>query len=894
QPFKIFTLPINTRATTVAATHTQQRFFDLWHRWRPCESALVTVVPTSMAPFRPTLQPRSFNSIVQTSLQRRPYSSNPTKPTPPQAPAPPLPSSSSRHPSKTTSSSHGSGKKPEWTAAMNDQLIQWRRDDGLSWREIGSRFGISNVGCLKHYRNVVQPALDPSHGWTDGFKDGRILHRRLVWGSPWTEIAKEVGLDPAVCMARYKVVLEPAMAAAQSRGNSGIGGVVDKLEESPSSSVAVLQTVLKKWQWRLEEVLQWYRQRVKVIGPVNTKLPEEWQWTSAMDDSLWTMHQQGKDWDHIATALEMSKDACRRRFRLRFLDTVAEQQQQQQQMQTIQLQQQSPSVGRPSRDIWTPALDEQLIWLRQQAGLSWRDIGARLCVSHVACRHRYEATLWPERTQFWSHERETELASYLQQGKEAEEIAAAMGNRVHPMAIGRHARAMALRERRRQRRKEQEAIRYLRRARRAETDLSMWETGSSGEMCPAALEKFYTDEDWDRLLSESHTTLAPGLDMDREKQKEVWRQQQGVWTITQETTLIQQVLQHGLGNGSKADSDLWRTISSAVGGGHSPEACRIRWKNLDMPVHLVAPIPGADWPLEREQAFWRIWQDERPDVQWGNMAQALGDSVTVKECKQYFTSVRAKLLSKSIPSHLAQHILDARLERLSKAMVLHKGGGGTLFWNKARSTQLQSLARVLYGPQWWQRRRLVWRKVARQMGITTAQCRQHWAYLKNAFREGWTRDEVLLLERGVRVYGEDWVAIRSRFLPYRTVRAVRRKWLTISDYGAKVTVDEYMTLMGRIQALREQQDDGRDRIDWSRVAVQLPGWTPAPCRRVWEASYAYLLETTTFSAEEDIWLVSNMDPTSPQDWEGVPQQLDSSKSPWLYRLRWCQLMMPTS
>ncbi|KAG0253997.1 hypothetical protein DFQ27_007099 [Actinomortierella ambigua] len=913
---------------TSTATNALQQFLEFWCRWRPCLSSLMPCDSTSphrdfsaQASIQSTFQCRSYNTMTKLA---------PQTPPPPPGPASTIANGGSGGRSSSSSGSSSgvggrSGKKPEWTAAMNTQLIEWR-NDGLSWRDIGARLGISNVGCLKHYRNVVQPALDPSHGW-DAHKDGLILHRRLVLGTPWAGIGQALDLEPQLCMARYKVVLEPVLAGDPAAG-------VDRLESS-----SVLQAALQKWQWQPEEVLRWYQQRVQGVGIVNTRLPEEWQWTGAMEDRLWAMHQQGQDWEKIATELEMSKDACRRRFKLRFLDKVVVDGSQaptstlpplppspsppsplssSSPLSSLSsLSSSSPSispddkqgrkeilmVGRPPKDIWTSELDEQLVQLRQQLGLSWREIGSKLCISHVACRRRYETTVWPERTRFWNNEREAELATYLHQGKDVEEIAAAMGENVHPMAVRQQAKAIVKQEQRTKRLREQ-AVRHQRRdmAERARVG-ETWEVAQAGELSPATLERFYTNEDWDRLLrgvddddgdggghGDGHGPNVKESGLSREQLQEAWRQQQGTWTIEQETTLIQQVLQRGLGSSGKDGVDLWRKISSAVGGGHSSVACRIRWKNLDMPVQQTVPIPAVEWPLERELAFWQIWRDERPEVRWDRVARALGEFVTAKECEQYFSSMTSKLLSVSVPNFVVQRVYEERLERLSKAMVL--GKGGPLLWTKRRSTQLQSLARVLYGPHWWRRRRLVWRKVARQMGITKVQCRQHWAYLKSAFREEWTREEVEQLERGVRAHGEDWAAIRQEFLPHRTVRAVRCKWFTISDHGAKVTVDEYMTLMGRVEALREQQDRDDGRIDWSDVSSQLPGWTPAPCRRVWESSYASLLEKTVFSAEEDLWLVSNMDPAAPQDWEAVPQQLDSTKLPWAYRLRWCQLMMP--
>ncbi|KAG0240456.1 Myblike DNAbinding domain-containing protein [Actinomortierella wolfii] len=699
------------------------------------------------------------------------------------------------------------------------------------------------------------PALDPQYGW-NAHKDGMILYRRLVLGNSWQEIGKLVNLDPIVCMARFKVVLEPVLAKSPGAG---------ALEES-----SVFQAVMQEWQWQPVELQRWYQQRVEVVGFVNTKLSEEFRWTQAMENQLWKMHQQGYDWSAIATALEMSEESCLRRFKLRFLDKAD--------LDPATVKK-VVGIGRPSRAIWTPELDEQVIRLRK-LGLTWREIGSKLQISHVSCRKRYEAILWPKATQYWNDERSATLAEYLRQGRDLDEISEAMGDEIHPMAIDRQARAVLKQVQKERRQKEKEVLKLQRAYSSGEKE--KWEESGGNELSPASLEQYFSEEDWNRLLSDDETISKSN--MSRQQQKESWRNIHGCWTIEQETTLIQQVLRRGLG-----DYDHWKEIASVVGGGHSPEACRIRWKNLDMPVKQAASIPTG-WSLVREQNFWRIWREQRPDICWDRIAQELGENVTAQECEQYFDYMSAPFRSKSIPRHLFQKLLEERLDRLSESMARK---GGVLFWTKPRSTQLQTLARIFYGPHWWRRRRILWRKVAKQMGsgVTRLQCHQHWSYLKPIFRATWTRDEVKLLEKGVRIYGEDWPAIRHAFLPHRTVSALRRKWLIISDHGAKLTVDEYMTLLTSIQAACKQSGSSTE-IDWVRIASQLPGWAPAPCRRVWESSYLYLLQNTEFSAEEDHWLVLNMDPAAPQDWEAVPQQLDSTKSPWLYRLRWCQLMMP--
>ncbi|KAG0307493.1 Myblike DNAbinding domain-containing protein [Dissophora globulifera] len=395
------------------------------------------------------------------------------------------------------------------------------------------------------------------------------------------------------------------------------------------------------------------------------------------------------------------------------------------------------------------------------------------------------------------------------------------------------------------------------------------------------------------------------------------------WTFDEETMLIQQVLRHG------AETGQWGLIASQLTGIHTAEECRTRWKQLDIPVAQNL----SKWSRIEESTFWILWQEFGSD--FDRISKLSGGERSPEECQRYFKAKtvgfpdldkdmntfrnRVEKLQATLPVARQKYMFTKeRSLRLQKAMQLFK----------RRTTNARTSSPVP-SSSWGS-----WSWVANivQRGLSATACMDHWYYLRRDMDliygpvekgqtfvtpttpNSWSHEELKLLDQGVRELGHVWSEIQDRFLPWRSTRSIRQRWLLISNKSVRVTEDEYYTIISA--------GEKTEQIDYDVLASKLPGWNRSPCRRVFETSYKHILATTVWLPEDDQLLVEKVLETKGRDWnviakhfkgvqtaraplyEEVSKRTDlirvddvdtpmrTHKTAWQCRLRWCQLVDP--
>ncbi|KAG0203059.1 hypothetical protein BGX28_004555 [Mortierella sp. GBA30] len=224
-----------------------------------------------------------------------------------------------------------------------------------------------------------------------------------------------------------------------------------------------------------------------------------------------------------------------------------------------------------------------------------------------------------------------------------------------------------------------------------------------------------------------------------------------------------------------------------------------------------------------------------------------------------------------------------------------------------------------------------------QRGLSPTSAIDHWSYLRQNMdviygpleerqtaikpqkSSSWSHEESKLLDQGIRELGSSWSEIQQRYLPWRTTRSIRQRWLIMSDKSAKVTEDEYYTIVAAGNSSQE--------INYETLVKKLSGWNRSPCRRVFETSYKHIVKNMVWSPEEDQLLIKKTLEEHGRDWNAIARHfecgiqpamaplyaeaiareqqqngvdnnnvseppLKTRKTAWQCRLRWCQLVQP--
>lgn len=599
----------------------------------------------------------------------------------------------------------------------------------------------------------------------------------------------------------------------------------------------------------------------------------------------------------------------------------------------------APLTTGSKRATWDPATDQTIVKM-VEAGKSWPEIGYALHRPYPSCYSRYYSALDPVLKEPWSPDVIRQIDAWVRQGVCWKTIAKEL--RMRPVSC--KAKWMSLNK-------------FDTFSEAGLSDLGLQDkpaeamvattdnndsTNSKNKVRWIAFSKEESEsilrlveqhgsDNWDQVLEGFQASFLrsspPGTKLSRQQQKANQRLHEVTasmlrhqhsrvvrdrlhWTLDQETVLIQQVLQHGT-------EGHWENIAQRVGC-HSAEACRSHWKQLDMPTHS-APIK---WNKTEQSTFWSLWQEFGSNFE--RLAKLCGGQHSAADCQRYFEDMTQEFPDPDRDPDAFQK----KVEALRKVLptVPQK-----FIFTKTRSLRLQRAMRYLrrhYGSTAVMKGAWNWIADRVQRGLPKTACMEHWMYLrmnmdviygpleqgktviKPTFSSAWSHEELKLLDQGIRALGFSWIEIQRKFLPWRTTRSLRQRWLLMSDKSTQVTEEEYYTIV--------TAGDTSSEIDYDALARSMTGWNRSPCQRVFETTYKHLLATSVWLPEEDQLLIEKTLQVKGRDWEAIARHFDgvrtasaplftetmaridpasslplrTHKTAWQCRLRWCQLMAP--
>ncbi|KAF9337518.1 hypothetical protein BG006_004344 [Podila minutissima] len=524
----------------------------------------------------------------------------------------------------------------------------------------------------------------------------------------------------------------------------------------------------------------------------------------------------------------------------------------------------SPTSFRYQKLRFTPELDAELIRLKA-LGKSWTSIGAILAIPPRSCHRRYATTLDPRlHDAKWTEERLALLDDLVSQGKPWGDIAATFGlNSDSCQAKWKSIAKPKDKDRNRQ-----------------------FDTLQSKLLLQ--LVEQHGDQDW-KLIMRGFMTQMGSRDMAKvtpEQLKHQYlrlqRKPVHVWSLNDETLLIQHVLKHG--------TSQWESIAEKFkDNAHTPEQCREKWASMDM--HSRSLKPKA-WYKGEQGNFWRLWKRYGND--WAAIAAAIPRR-TPAQVQAFFEQATAKF-DREDPEKFQEQV-EQVADRLSAYV--------TIVWKKEDSDRLWEVAeqcRKETGTG-----RIVWKEVAAKMhlGLSSDQYKHHHYYLRTVLEGGlsglWSEKEVLTLERAVKEYGRDWKEISRRFFPRRNAKSLCHKYNTVMHRGNYISLEEYDALMSKVDQQEQEfmkrrsilSNDEMDEFEpnWKEVVRIMPGeWSEEQCRQAYEASFKNHLKSP-WTDEQDQLLMDAIKLLGRKNWSGIAQQIPG-KHTWECRLRWSELHEP--
>ncbi|KAF9955127.1 hypothetical protein BGZ72_004006 [Mortierella alpina] len=523
---------------------------------------------------------------------------------------------------------------------------------------------------------------------------------------------------------------------------------------------------------------------------------------------------------------------------------------------------------------FTPEIDQEILRLRKQ-GLSWPAIGSALGLPHRSCHRRYVAGLDPGLQELWTEQKVQRLDELVAQGKSWSEIANDLGSSSTSCQA-----------------KWKSMTRPKDRDRNRQFDLLQ-------SKILLQLVEEHGEDNW-KMVMRGFMMQLGGRDMAkvtpeqlRHQYYKLLRRPTRVWSLNEETALIQHVLKHGTGK--------WDDISQALRH-HSPEQCKEKWLTLDMTTKI--PKEKAWYKAERGN-FWRLWQ--RYGENWTSIADALPNR-TAAQCEALFKRETARFPKDDLEA------FQQRTKALAEEMSQHK----CYIWKKEESDRLWAVAEECRGTL--SQGRIMWSKVAEkmQMDLKPEQMKHHHYYLRTVRAGGlgglWREDEVKKLEMAVREVGRNWRLISQLYLPGRNSKSISHKFYSIQNKGSYISEKEYDTLMLNVD--QQEQDfnqkyniaDKSSNVDpgeqggsvpsrtftpdWQEIARSMPGaWTAEDCRNAYEHSFKGHLKNSKWTPEEDEALLQATKDLGRKNWIGIATSVPG-KDTWECRLRWSELQKP--
>ncbi|KAF9575140.1 hypothetical protein EC968_004366 [Mortierella alpina] len=831
-------------------------------------------------------------------------------------------------------------KRHRWCDHMDALLVDLRRR-GLSWRQIGTVFGMVPMTCYMRYQYRLVPNM--KSGWVPPeINASNVPYYLLAHRTRPLPASKATSTNtgtPSLLATNYtntSGASEPENGSALSQPGQGNSGAI----------VASLGIVDEDFSYNVHEK---HSSRA---------------WTAEEDVEILQLRQDGASFSNIGSRLRIDARQCYHRY-YTVLDPALQQKE------------------------WTPEMVEKLRFYVDQ-GLAWTTISKDLGFHRLACKEKYKEISRPISS---SSSPSTSLSSSSGSSNDTTKLSDASIS-----VAGDENSSGRTEGDKRSLESDKEGHRQGDYDDDEEDDGD--EAGDDGDDFIDDYQGDYKgtepeesafaddDEDNDDLLdanasddgerSDDGDQIRVGRRSGRSQRasaaeasaamaKNIWDQSsylrdlEKTWRPEEETALIQHVLR----NGTRG----WHDISQALGGHHSPEECRAYWKHLDMPVRRAEHRPSK-WDPHREAQFWRLWLEHKSSFEEisRKLSKSRGSAenehskkssrqsslLTVfspEDCEELFND-RIRQFIKPDPDsdNKSAEEVQKRLEKEYVDLAYARSKPPVFRWDKEKSVKLQKLVRQRLRTRGVHVDWINWNWVARHVGegVTAQRCSVHWRTLRKfeIEKEGWTDEEVRLLEKGVREVGTIFNhdispgsspttllttgmdlasrsngptaaglrAIQRFYIPDRPVESLQRQYFLLSDKATGVTVDEYMAIMDAVDRYGNDQWDEivknlrtpSDTAQPSSSAAKEPstagstspttpgglaGWTKGPCRRVWESSYKHHVLYTPWSQEEDQDLKAVVNSIGQADWLSV-SRFFPAKSAWQCRLRWCQLTDP--
>ncbi|KAF9281037.1 hypothetical protein BGZ68_006867 [Mortierella alpina] len=833
-------------------------------------------------------------------------------------------------------------KRHRWCEHMDALLVDLRRR-GLSWRQIGTVFGMVPMTCYMRYQYRLVPNM--KSGWVPPEINSSNVPYYLLPSRARPQSAARpasAGIGNSNALATHQTDISAAI-------ESGNGSAPSQSRPGNNEAiVASLGIVDEDFSYNVHDN------------------PSSRVWTAEEDDEILQLRRDGASFSNIGHRLKIDARQCFHRY-YTVLDPALQQKK------------------------WTPEMEEKLRFYVEQ-GLAWTTISKDLGFHRLVCKEKYKEISRPRplSSSSSSPSLSPSSGSSTDTSKHSDTSISVTGIESAGEKVDRRALASDEEE------EEQGQGDYDHDEEEDGTDVSDDGDdfiddyqddykGTDGDESAFADD----DEDNDDLLDadasddgernddidqirvgrrSGRSQRASAAEAFSTTARNIWDQTsylrdiEKTWKPEEETALIQHVLR----NGTRG----WQDISRALGGHHSPDECRAYWKHLDMPVHRAEHRPSR-WDPHREAQFWRLWLEnksnfveisrklsksrgstENEQAKKSSRQSSLLTTFTPEDCEKLFND-RVRQFIKPDPdgdTKSAEEI-QKRLDKECVDLAYARSKPPVFKWDKEKSVKLQKLVRQRLKTRGVQVNWINWNWVARHVGegVTAQRCSVHWRTQRKSEieKDGWTDEEVRLLEKGVRevgtIFNQDISpgaspttllttgmdlasrsngptaaglrAIQRFYIPDRQVESLQRKYFSLSDKTTGVTVDEYMAIMDAVdQYGYDKWDEVVKNLRMASEAAQpsssatnassavgsatlpttssdLAGWTKGPCRRVWESSYKHHVLYTPWSQEEDQDLKVVVNSVGQADWLSV-SRFFPAKSAWQCRLRWCQLTDP--
>ncbi|KAF9120426.1 Myblike DNAbinding domain-containing protein [Mortierella sp. 14UC] len=518
---------------------------------------------------------------------------------------------------------------------------------------------------------------------------------------------------------------------------------------------------------------------------------------------------------------------------------------------------------------FTPEMDQEILRLREEKGLSWSAIGSQLGVPYRGCHRRYTSLLDPKLKESWPEEKVRRLDEMVVEGKTWSEIAKELNDTSSSC---------------------QAKWKSMVKPKEAERN-RVFDTLQSKVLLQ--LVKEHGQDDWKAVMRGFMLRLG-GRDMAKVTPEQLRHQYYCLkrkptryWSLNEETALIQHVLKHGTGQ--------WDMISEALKY-HSPEQCKEKWTMLDMSTKMPKV---KSWYKTEQANFWRLWQRYGED--WELIARSMPKR-TGEQCEAFFNKATAGL------DRTNEESFNKGVKSLAETMSQYR----TLSWSKENSERLWAVADECKTGS--THLRINWNIVAERMGmgLTPAQYKHHHYYLRTVRIGGlsglWTDAEIKKLEMAVQKEGRNWTLIASQYFPHRNSKSLCHKFNSIRNKGQYITEEEYDTLLGKVdlqeQAFKQQiqalgsslsasSEATTFKPDWEEIAKAMPGatWTAEQCKDAYDGSFKHHLKNSKWTPEEDSQLLKAAKMMGRKNWVGVAAAV-AGKNSWECRMRLAELHEP--